>query len=150
MDPSLLILTLGVCFCFLAPAVRSQQNVSPGSQSVPPPSKQSPPPVPPPPPPPPLSPRPPPPPQQKHHPPPPTKSKHSAPEMTTSESKHSNHDTNHHKSHGKSHPPIKQKKPNWGKKLGLMFLGVAAILQVCVVAFLLVKRRQLLKADSRF
>lgn len=147
MDPSLLILTfLGVCFCFLALAVQSQQNVSP--PPPPPPSKESPPPPPPPPPPP--SPRPPPPSQQKHHPPPPAKSVHSAPEMTTSETKHSNHDKKHHNSYEKSHQLAKKKKPNLGKKLGLVFVGVAGMLQVCVVVFLLIKRRQLLKAGSRF
>ncbi|KAK4365642.1 hypothetical protein RND71_013522 [Anisodus tanguticus] len=129
MDPSLLILTLNICFCFLAIAVQSQQNVSP------PPQPSQPPPPPPPPHPPPPLPRPPPPPHHRRHPPPPPKSVHSAPKMTESK---------HDKSHGKS-----RKKPNWGKKLGFMFVGVAGILQVCVVAFLLIKRRQLLKADSR-
>ncbi|XP_059639418.1 pollen-specific leucine-rich repeat extensin-like protein 2 [Cornus florida] len=43
--------------------------------------------------------------------------------------------------------PTSEQKLNIGKKIGLMFVGVAAILQVCVVVFLGIKRRQLLKAN---
>ncbi|KAL9460786.1 hypothetical protein AB3S75_003901 [Citrus x aurantiifolia] len=39
---------------------------------------------------------------------------------------------------------------NTGKKIGLLFAGVAAILQIGVVGFLVFKRRQLLKINDRY
>lgn len=51
-------------------------------------------------------------------------------------------------------PPHPQKKHrhslNTGKKIGLLFAGVAAILQIGVVGFLVFKRRQLLKINDRY
>ncbi|KAL1551746.1 hypothetical protein AAHA92_19546 [Salvia divinorum] len=47
-------------------------------------------------------------------------------------------------------PPPQKGKTNEGKKIGLMFAGVASLLQVCIVAFLLISRRQLLKAQNGY
>ncbi|KAL3375709.1 hypothetical protein AABB24_006929 [Solanum stoloniferum] len=127
MDPSLstwVIFILGVFFCLFSLPVQSQGNVnSPNLQPPPPPeSEKSPPPPPPPPP----------------------------PKIKSSEKEHSHHPQDHRKSNVKLSPPQKETKLNWGKRLGLMFVGIAAILQICVVAFIIIKRRQLLKAHSGF
>lgn len=42
-------------------------------------------------------------------------------------------------------PPPSKEKLNLGKKIGLLFTGIAAILQVFVVAFLVVKSRKMFK-----
>ncbi|KAL9463704.1 hypothetical protein AB3S75_001504 [Citrus x aurantiifolia] len=49
-------------------------------------------------------------------------------------------------------PPQKKHRHsiNTGKKIGLLFAGVAAILQIGVVGFLVFKRRQLLKINDRY
>jgi hypothetical protein len=40
---------------------------------------------------------------------------------------------------------------NAGQKVGLLFVGIAAIIQVGFVGFLIIKRRQLLKnTDDRY
>ncbi|KAE8650907.1 hypothetical protein Csa_002672, partial [Cucumis sativus] len=39
---------------------------------------------------------------------------------------------------------------NKGKKVGLFFVGIAAVLQICVVGFLVFKRRQLLRVKDRY
>ncbi|KAL8466315.1 hypothetical protein ACS0TY_035430 [Phlomoides rotata] len=76
------------------------------------------------------------PPPSSHAPPPPRKQIHPAlPE-------HGDHNSNKNLS-----PPLERAKPNMGKKIGLMFLGVAAILQFCILAFLLIRRRQLLRSE---
>ncbi|XP_060216252.1 uncharacterized protein LOC132643738 [Lycium barbarum] len=97
---------------------------------------------------PPLSPRPPPPRQHHHHPPPPPKSVHFAPKMTTSESKHSNHDKNNDKNHDKSHGKSK-KKANWGKKLEFMFVGVVGVLQTGEPNSLLVAKTVTMVVDRK-
>lgn len=49
-------------------------------------------------------------------------------------------------------PPLRQResKINVGKKIGLLFSGIAAILQIGVISFLVFKRRQLLKVTNRY
>lgn len=47
-------------------------------------------------------------------------------------------------------PPLQKKSLNTGKKIGLLFAGVAAILQIGVVGFLVFKRRQLLKINDGY
>jgi hypothetical protein len=47
-------------------------------------------------------------------------------------------------------PPSKNHPMNSGKKIGLLFVGIAAILQIGVVGFLAYKRRQLLKINDRY
>ncbi|KAF1002253.1 hypothetical protein AG4045_001452 [Apium graveolens] len=57
----------------------------------------------------------------------------------------------HHKLHTKNNhrtPPPSKEKLNLGKKIGLLFTGVAAVLQVCVIAFLVVKSRKMFKNQS--
>ncbi|KAJ7963253.1 leucine-rich repeat extensin-like protein 3 [Quillaja saponaria] len=116
----------------------------PPSPSPPPPTPLSPPPLPsylspPPPSPLPRSPAPPPPGQlPKNEPmrssPPPVRSSHS--------------DSNYKAYHRKFRPPPPpEHNINIGKKIGLLFVGIAAILQIGVVGFLVFKRRQLLKKD---
>jgi len=51
----------------------------------------------------------------------------------------------HHRLHAPPPPPPKM---NAGKKVGLLFAGIAVIMQVGMVGFLVVKRRQLLKSDE--
>jgi len=53
-----------------------------------------------------------------------------------------------HRRHHHVHAPPPPPKMNAGKKVGLLFAGIAAIMQVGVVGFLVVKRRQLLKNDE--
>ncbi|KAF5466374.1 hypothetical protein F2P56_016302 [Juglans regia] len=47
-------------------------------------------------------------------------------------------------------PPPPEKTINKGKKIGLLFVGIAAILQIGVVGFLAFKRRQLLKLRDSY
>lgn len=48
-------------------------------------------------------------------------------------------------------PPLqRESKINVGKKIGLLFSGIAAILQIGVISFLVFKRRQLLKVTNRY
>ncbi|XP_062087807.1 vegetative cell wall protein gp1-like [Humulus lupulus] len=47
-------------------------------------------------------------------------------------------------------PPPHEHKINAGKKIGLLFSGIAAILQIGVISFLVFKRRQLLKVNGRY
>uniref|UniRef100_A0A803NY99 Uncharacterized protein n=1 Tax=Cannabis sativa TaxID=3483 RepID=A0A803NY99_CANSA len=47
-------------------------------------------------------------------------------------------------------PPPHEHKINAGKKIGLLFSGIAAILQIGVISFLVFKRRQLLKVNDRY
>lgn len=61
----------------------------------------------------------------------------------------------HTKSGGHSPPPPlpprqRESKINVGKKIGLLFSGIAAILQIGVISFLVFKRRQLLKVTNRY
>lgn len=51
----------------------------------------------------------------------------------------------YHKHKTPPRPPPSGDKLNLGKKVGLLFTGVVAILQVCVVAFLVIKSRQVFK-----
>lgn len=51
----------------------------------------------------------------------------------------------HHKHKIPPRPPPSEDKLNLGKKVGLLFTGIVAILQVCVVAFLVIKSRQMFK-----
>ncbi|KAM7254530.1 hypothetical protein ACFE04_003910 [Oxalis oulophora] len=97
-------------------------------------SQSPPPPSPPPPPPPPYSPPPPPPPQA---PPPPFHKDH-----------HSN--KTHWRRKWPPPPPPVNQNLNIGKKVGLLFAGIALILQICVVGFLIVKRRQILNNKEQY
>ncbi|KAH6781266.1 hypothetical protein C2S51_006559 [Perilla frutescens var. frutescens] len=148
MDSPLLTLIIAIFFGFLTLIVESQGNVSPPPPPPPsPPPPTSPPPPPyspppplrsPPPPTPPASPspsRPPPPPRKRLHPTPPR-------------GQHGDHEHRRKRPSPPPPPPPKREKINTGKKVGLMFIGVAAILQVCVISFLFISRRQLLKAES--
>lgn len=47
-------------------------------------------------------------------------------------------------------PPHPGHKYNAGKKIGLLFVGIAAILQIGVIGFLVFKRRQLLIVKDRY
>ncbi|KAB2613067.1 branchpoint-bridging protein [Pyrus ussuriensis x Pyrus communis] len=47
-------------------------------------------------------------------------------------------------------PPQRGHKYNAGKKIGLLFVGTASILQIGVIGFLVFKRRQLLKVKDRY
>ncbi|CAB4272313.1 unnamed protein product [Prunus armeniaca] len=47
-------------------------------------------------------------------------------------------------------PPHPGHKYNAGKKIGLLFVGMAAILQIGVIGFLVFKRRQLLRVKDRY
>lgn len=129
---TLVVLTLGVFFGFLAFVVESQNQVT--NQSPPPPS-------------------PPPPRRSSAHPPPtpaPRKHPNLAPPNSGSNAVPENHRNNRTRQHAheKSRPqPKKKNKLNFGKKIGLFFVGIGAILQVCVVSFLVIKRRQLLRTE---
>nr|GLL17836.1 neural Wiskott-Aldrich syndrome protein isoform X1 [Ipomoea trifida] len=63
------------------------------------------------------------------------------------ESGRQNNDQIHQSSNRKLNPPPKQTKLNLGKKIGLSFAGIAVFLQVVVIAFLVLNRRQLLKTE---
>ncbi|KAL1814331.1 hypothetical protein ACET3Z_016905 [Daucus carota] len=45
-------------------------------------------------------------------------------------------------------PPPSRDEHNMGKKIGLLFMGIAAVLQVCVAAFLVLKSRKLFKNQN--
>ncbi|XAR49892.1 hypothetical protein NMG60_11004066 [Bertholletia excelsa] len=136
---ALILLIFGILLSFFANLVQSQENVNHGAQSP----GRAPPPPPPPPPssrsPPPLSlrtrdhvpsrPKPPPPPL-------PPRRSHRGPRRPAREN-----------SHGKASSTSKQNL-NLGKKLGLTFFGIVVMMQVGVVAFLVIKRRQLLKNEA--
>ncbi|GFZ11713.1 hypothetical protein Acr_23g0000980 [Actinidia rufa] len=135
----LMLVGLGVFSSFLAPFVESQGDVIPGQESLSPPS---------PPPPPPSPPSPSRPPRRLPSPPPPPP--YTPPALRPSQSPRSS---------GPSPAPEPTLSPaswpakqelNLGKKIGLMFAGIVVILQVCVVAFLVIKRRQLLKNHGRY
>ncbi|XP_028763217.1 extensin [Neltuma alba] len=51
--------------------------------------------------------------------------------------------------HG-SPPPASSPRMNWRKKVGLLFAGIAGIMQIGVVGFLVFKRRQLLRTKDTF
>ncbi|CAA0821160.1 Unknown protein [Striga hermonthica] len=138
MDPPLLTLSVAVIFVLCSVIVESQRIVD-----RPPPLVFSPRP----PPSPPLFPsrplRPPPPPRRHtrlHLPPPPRRRTrlHLPPPPP-----HRRHDP-------QMKPPPPRRKPdlNLGKKIGLTFIGVAMVLQVCVVGFLLISRRRFLKHEN--
>ncbi|XP_039004518.1 pollen-specific leucine-rich repeat extensin-like protein 3 [Hibiscus syriacus] len=134
LSPSLLF-SFGLLFTVFPYFVESQSsNISP---PPPPPPTPPPPPVPPPP-----SPSPPPPPPSSS--PPPVPSRPSPPPA-----EHHHNRTNHHRwrrppQHSHNH------KVNTGQKLGLLFIGIAIILQFGVAGFLVLKRRQLLKANGKY
>ncbi|KAH7865681.1 hypothetical protein Vadar_009762 [Vaccinium darrowii] len=95
------------------------------------------------PPPPPPPPRPPPPPPT---PPPPPSHRRSSPQRLPLPRRHPHAAM---RSPPPPNPPSKQKL-NLGKKIGLVFVGIVVIMQVGVVAFLLIIRRQLLKNNDRY
>ncbi|XP_038900729.1 proline-rich receptor-like protein kinase PERK2 [Benincasa hispida] len=165
---TLIFVISGFAFSVLSLLVESQTQdganptLSPPIPSPPPPSPPPPPPplspLPPPPPPPPpppiLSPPPPPlsPSPPPFSPPPPFPSplppRRRPPPFHASEN-------------GKKSPPVPPKNINntnqgskrslnKGKKVGLFFVGIAAVLQICVVGFLVFKRRQLLRVKDRY
>ncbi|KAK7349293.1 hypothetical protein VNO77_06551 [Canavalia gladiata] len=47
-------------------------------------------------------------------------------------------------------PPPPPHRMNAGKKVGLLFVGIAAVMQVGMAGFLVIKRRQLLKSCDRY
>lgn len=53
-----------------------------------------------------------------------------------------------HTNHEHRSPPPSKGKLNLGKKIGLLFVSIVAILQVCVVAFLVVKSRKMFKSQN--
>ncbi|XP_058078665.1 extensin-like [Magnolia sinica] len=60
-----------------------------------------------------------------------------------------------HKAKSQRHHPVRRAPPpppkiNLGKKIGLLFLGIAAALQVAIVGFLSFKRWQISKIKDRF
>nr|XP_027126051.1 formin-binding protein 4-like [Coffea arabica] len=142
-------ITFGVLFSLFVVESQNVDTVAPPPSPPPPPSPAPPPP--PPPPPPPLSPPPPsaPPPPPPFH-PPPSPHPHSPPPpqkgLPPAPPKNNNSDRNHTK-HEKPHaklnppprkekrpppapaPPPKEKRLNFGKKIGLFFIGIATILQ---------------------
>lgn len=141
-----LIAILGSLITIYAVLVESQNE--PTVQISPPPPLLSPPP-PPPPPPPPSPPLPPPPPPPlplsppPPSPPPPAEQRGSPPPP---------HIQSPLQSERRAPPPPRPHKHeiNTGKKVGLLFVGIAAILQIAVAGFLVYRRRQLLKAKDRF
>lgn len=154
MDSPLLTLVIALFFGFCAVIVEAQQNVNhPPLEFSFPPSHPPPPSFTPPPPslsPPPLFTLPPPfsqppPPRLRSSPPPQLPPRSLSPRPPRELHRQSNHNL-----HKKLSPPPEKEKLNKGKIMGLMFIGVAAILQVCVVAFLLIRRGQLLKAENGY
>ncbi|XP_010654441.1 classical arabinogalactan protein 9 [Vitis vinifera] len=122
----------------------------PPSPSPPPPPSPSPPPSPPPP-------SPPPPPQRPRPltpPTPPTPNHHSSKKNSTSHSKNAATDptsnVNPNRMNNDTAEHHHDQKINLGKTIGLLFVGIAGILQICVVGFLTFKRRQLLKLKDRY
>ncbi|XP_008463997.1 leucine-rich repeat extensin-like protein 3 [Cucumis melo] len=160
---TLIFVISGFAFSVLSLLVESQTpdeanpTLSPPMPSPPPPSPSPPPPpLPPPPPPPPPPPRiispppsPSPPPFSPSPPPPPHRHRRSPPPPLASSMERK-----------KKRPPVPPKNINTnqaskrslnkGKKVGLFFVGIAAVLQICVVGFLVFKRRQLLRVKDRY
>ncbi|OVA08359.1 hypothetical protein BVC80_209g86 [Macleaya cordata] len=130
------------------PPPPSSPNLSPPPPPPPPPLSPSPPPPSATPPPPPSSHFPPPPP---YSPPPPRPPPPPHPKNSTEKSSSSLH--NPHSVHPNNlHHPIKNKpdrKINLGKKIGFLFAGIAGVLQVAVVGFLVFKRWQISKIKDR-
>ncbi|XP_059457951.1 leucine-rich repeat extensin-like protein 3 [Corylus avellana] len=175
--PTLVFLIFGFAICVLALLAESQPGNIPARsllEAPPPPSPPPPPPPPPPTPPPPSPPPPPPPPPPSPplppppSPPPPPPHSGSPPPPSPPHSgsphpllHHLGSPPPHHRSNGQADnrskhrreespfPPSKQ-GINTGKKVGLFFVGIAAILQIGVVGFLVFKRRQLLKLKDRY
>uniref|UniRef100_A0A5B7BQ58 Putative inverted formin-2 n=1 Tax=Davidia involucrata TaxID=16924 RepID=A0A5B7BQ58_DAVIN len=156
---TLAVVGLGVLFGFFALPVESLGNVTPPPPPPPPPPpQQSPPPPPPSPtPPPPLSPPPPSPSSPPPPPPsPPTPPSSPRPPLPPPPPKKRGHRSPKWQNDNQNQPrrgntsPTSEQKLNLGKMIGLMFAGIAAILQVCVVAFLIIKRRQFLKNNAAF
>ncbi|EEF40999.1 formin-like protein 14 [Ricinus communis] len=121
--------------------------LSPPPPSPPPPASSSSPP--PPPPPPPSSPPPSPPP-----PPTPSYTSNTSPPLRPSlRGPSSNGSRNSHGSwtrHNRPPPKNSNHSMNTGKKIGLLFVGIAAILQIGVIGFLVFKRKQLLRVQHRY
>ncbi|KAH1085280.1 hypothetical protein GYH30_017326 [Glycine max] len=148
------LVIFGISISFYAFIVQSQtQNGNNGAELAPPAYWVSSPPLPPPPPPPPppLSLSPPPPPPSKSMtlsfvPPPgaPPPYPNNMPNV-----RRPPHRRRRHRRPPPPPPPPPPHKMNAGKKVGLLFVGIAAIMQVGVVGFLVIKRRQLLKSDDR-
>ncbi|KAL8252537.1 hypothetical protein R6Q59_036230 [Mikania micrantha] len=139
------IFVLSYFVVFFLTADSNQQDFQPPPSPVPPPPP--PPPLPPPPlpplPPSPFQPPPllPPPPARLPPPsPPPRKAPHPPGSRNTMGTK-----TQHRKHHPPPPPPPAPENLNFGKRLGFIFVGLAAILQICVVAFLIIKRQHLIK-----
>ncbi|XP_061364033.1 uncharacterized protein LOC133307527 [Gastrolobium bilobum] len=91
-------------------------------------------------------------------PPPPTlgspPSPGSPPPRLSSNMRRPPHHHGHHGHHRRPPPPPPPPPPphgmNAGKKVGLLFVGIAVIMQFGMVGFLVIKRRQLLKANDRY
>lgn len=166
-----LIACLGFFFGFFPLIAESQQKVNPPPPNVlhpPPHPHPHPPPLPPPPPPspfvtipPPQTPPPPSPvlpappsppesqwlPHPSPRPPIPPSKKRLRPPPNDAISKHRDHN---HQYSLKNSTRTKPNNLNEGKKIGLIFVGVVAILQVCVVAILWIRRRQILNANGDY
>ncbi|XP_022152564.1 proline-rich receptor-like protein kinase PERK9 [Momordica charantia] len=114
----------------------------PRSPSLPPPSPPSPPQ------PSPLSPPPP----SPVSPPPPRRRRSSSPPPSRASSARNENPQlgGTHKKNNKKNQAEKRSRLNKGKQVGLFFVGIAAVLQVCVVGFLVFKRRQLLRFKEQY
>ncbi|KAL3639791.1 hypothetical protein CASFOL_014759 [Castilleja foliolosa] len=177
MDSPLLTLIISILFGFHALVAESQQDVNPPPPPIPPPPATPPPPPPyTTPPPPPYTPPPSPPyttppqsPPDTTPPPPPPYTTTPPPPLYTTPPPPPSYSTppppppppppepsrRHLTPPGGVGPENSIPQPerhtlNTGKKIGLMFIAIAVILQVCVAAFLFITRRQLLKAENAY
>ncbi|XP_059644287.1 sulfated surface glycoprotein 185 [Cornus florida] len=153
---TLIVLSFGVIYGFLTLPVNGddvdQSPPPPPPSPLPPPPPPPPPPSPSPPPPPPPSPMAPPPPPlpppppsppfapPPRSPPPPEKVSPRSPPPPSNPEQDQSKDTNTSQT--------SNQRLKLGKKIGWAFVGIAAALQVFVVAFLVIKRRQLLKENG--
>ncbi|CAJ2663436.1 unnamed protein product [Trifolium pratense] len=148
------ILIFSISLSFYAFVVQSQLQDASGSQFQQPPFMVSPPPppLPPPPPPPPPPPFTPPPPMAPGSPNPPGLPLQNPPQNQIRNRTGSGHHRRRRQHHVHLPPPPPPHRMNAGKKVGLLFVGIAAFMQVGFVGFLVIKRRQLLKNsdDDRY
>lgn len=143
---TLVFVGFGLVIYFCAVLVESQSKD--GATDLASHSPIIPPPPPPPQPPPPISPAPPEKPPPSHHSPNQLSSKNE-PNRSPSPSRHRSPERAKYRRRLPP-PPKHSKKIKTGKMIGLAFAGVAGILQIVVVGFLIFKRRQLLKFSGRY
>ncbi|XP_048130867.1 leucine-rich repeat extensin-like protein 3 [Rhodamnia argentea] len=156
------LVILGSLVAIWAIVVESQSQNAPNIQRspaplIPPPPSPPPPPPPPPPSPSPPPPPPPPPPSPLTPPPPPLPSPPRLPHHLGNDNttKRSSPPSDHrwhgaHNNRSRRSPPQHEDKINTGKKLGLLFIGIASVLQIFVAGFLVFKRQQLMKTKDRY